>query len=214
MILPAALAALATVAACPVVAWGTGRRPRVPAVAASVVAAAAMCAGFVAASASSTGGSRLETAAWVALATVLAVQVHIDVVARRLPRQISYVGLVVVAATLCAARLVDPVGPRGGGLVGMLTGAVLLTGITALLVVGSGHRLGPGDIHLSPLLGAALGWFDPWWVVAAWFLTAVAGGLGVVVLFGLGRAGRGSRVPYGPFMVAGTVAAVAGSALA
>jgi leader peptidase (prepilin peptidase)/N-methyltransferase len=147
-------------------------------------------------------GSWTETTAWVVVGVVLSGQVHIDLAVQRLPRQISHVGLVVVVALLLASPA-----PSNGGPVGMLVGTVSMWVITAGLIAVSRHKLGRGDLHLSPLLGAVIGWFDPWGLLTAWLVTAVAGGAVAAVLLATGRVERDTVIPYGPFMVLGTVGA-------
>ena len=67
----------------------------------------------------------------------------------------------------------------------------------------AGRGMGLGDVALAPLLGLTLGWLG--WGAS---LTGLLGGfvLGALVgllLMAVGRAGRRSRVPHGPFMLAG-----------
>lgn len=138
------------------------------------------------------------------VAAVLATQVVIDLCVRRLPRALSYGGLVVFA--VCAA-FTDPM--EADGLRGLLIGAVAMTAASALLVAISRGALGLGDLHLSPLLGALIGWFEPSGVVVAWLITAVAGALVTSIGLATKRLARGSMIPYGPFMVFGGVAAIA-----
>jgi leader peptidase (prepilin peptidase) / N-methyltransferase len=146
------------------------------------------------------------TLGWGVVAGVLCVQVVIDLVSRTLPRQVSYAGLVVAAPLLA----VSP-SPGGGGMAGIVIGAIAMTVIAAGLFMGARGSFGIGDVHLSPLLGMSLGWLNPWLILTAWVVIAVAGGIGITVLL-LGRRIRwSSPVPYGPFMVAGTfVAALIG----
>jgi leader peptidase (prepilin peptidase)/N-methyltransferase len=68
--------------------------------------------------------------------------------------------------------------------------------------------IGRGDVHLAPLLGLTIGWFDPWSVLIAWFFALLAGGLVSAVLLGSRRVSRRSTIPYGPFLVLGSAVAV------
>ena len=142
--------------------------------------------------------------AWGAFAGFSATLVAIDLATRTLPREISLLGFVLVAGFL----LFSPA-PSSGGVLTMLVGAVMMTAITALLVFISRGALGVGDLFLSPMLGAALGWIDPWLVVVAWLVTAVTGGVVIAGLIVSRRVSARSKVPYGPFMVAGTFAVLA-----
>jgi leader peptidase (prepilin peptidase) / N-methyltransferase len=142
-------------------------------------------------------------AGWGVVAGGLAVQVVVDLRTRTLPRQISYATLVLAVPLLMVAPA-----PLSTRLAGMLVGALAMTAVTGALVLAARGALGIGDFHLSPLLGAAVGWVNPWAVVTAWLLIALIGGVVSVVLLVTRRAGRRSLVPYGPFMVAGTAAAI------
>lgn len=66
-----------------------------------------------------------------------------------------------------------------------------------------------GDLHLSPLLGALIGWFSPGAVLLAWMVTAIAGALFTSVGLATKRLSRTAMIPYGPFLVFGTVVSVA-----
>jgi leader peptidase (prepilin peptidase)/N-methyltransferase len=68
--------------------------------------------------------------------------------------------------------------------------------------------MGDGDVRLSPLLGAYLGWLNPGLALVGLFFGFVSGAVVGVVLLVSGRAGRKSSVPFGPFLALGTVAAV------
>ena len=138
------------------------------------------------------------------VSAILATQVVIDLCVRRLLRELSYAGL---AVFLLSSFFLDPV--HASGLSGLLIGALVMTAITALLVLVSRGALGLGDLHLSPLLGGLIGWFSPGAVLFAWMITAFAGALFTVVGLATKRLTRGTMIPYGPFMIFGTVASVA-----
>jgi leader peptidase (prepilin peptidase) / N-methyltransferase len=171
--------------------------------AAPTVVLAVVLGGLLAWAASSLTGSLLVAAGWGVVGAGLAVQVVIDLDTRTLPRQISYATLVMAAPLLLAGP--PSVGDRA---LGMVLGAVAMTAITGVLVLASRGALGIGDLHVSPLLGAAVGWVDPWAVVTAWLVTALVGGVTAAALLMARRVDRRAMVPYGPFMVAGTMAAV------
>lgn len=137
------------------------------------------------------------------VAAVLATQVIIDLGVRRLPRELSYGGLVVFVVCALITEPMDAAGPSG-----LLVGLIAMSAIAALLVVVSRGALGLGDLHLSPLLGALVGWFAPGAVLLAWMITAVTGALVTTAGLATKRLSRGSMIPYGPFMVLGAVASV------
>ena len=86
-----------------------------------------------------------------------------------------------------------------GGL-GALTVAIAIRGL-------SGGGLGGGDVKMVALVGAVVGYPG---VLSAGFWAALAGGVTAAVLLVTRRAGRGDRVPYGPFIALGAVAALLG----
>ena len=68
--------------------------------------------------------------------------------------------------------------------------------------------MGDGDVRLSPLLGAYLGWLNPGLVAVGLFMGFLAGAAVGVAMMTRGRAGRKTAVPFGPFLALGTVVAV------
>jgi leader peptidase (prepilin peptidase)/N-methyltransferase len=84
----------------------------------------------------------------------------------------------------------------------LLGGLALGTGYFVLFLIHP-PGMGFGDVKLALALGVALGWYG-WGVLFtgafAGFLYAAGYGF---VLFLLGRAGRKTAMPFGPFMVAG-----------
>jgi leader peptidase (prepilin peptidase)/N-methyltransferase len=77
-----------------------------------------------------------------------------------------------------------------------------------LVYVGSKGGMGEGDVRLSPLLGAYLGWINPGLVGAGLFLGFLSGAIVGLVLMAVGRGGRKTAVPFGPFLALGTIAAI------
>ena len=68
--------------------------------------------------------------------------------------------------------------------------------------------MGMGDVKLAGVLGLVLGWLG-WGVVAfGGFLGFLLGGVLGVALMVAGRAGRKSKIPFGPFMLVGAFLAV------
>lgn len=138
------------------------------------------------------------------IGAILSTQVVIDLCVRRLMRELSYAGLVVF---LTCGFFVDPL--QASGITGLIVGAIAMTAIAGLLVLVSRGALGLGDLHLSPLLGALIGWFSPGAVLLAWMVTAIAGALFTSAGLATKRLSRSAMIPYGPFLVFGTVVSVA-----
>lgn len=135
----------------------------------------------------------------------------IDLQHHRLPFVLTGVAAALTVPLLAldaVSRSTDPVLPAlasGGVWLGVYGGAWLFTG---------GRGMGLGDVALAPLLGVSLGW-SGWGASLSGLLAGFL--LGGVVAGGLlvaGVTGRRTRVPHGPFMLAGAaVGLLAGPAL-
>lgn len=132
------------------------------------------------------------------LAAVAPELTRIDRTEHRLPNRLVVPGIpvgVVAAAGSWATTGEPPVVPVVAG--------VAFAGVLFLFALADG--MGMGDVKLAALIGLA----SPTTViaVAAPILAFLVGGLvGVVVLI---RRGRGARIAFGPFLLAGYVAALA-----
>lgn len=93
-------------------------------------------------------------------------------------------------------------------LVPALVGMAALCVLYVVLFLINPRGIGLGDVKLAGPLGAYLGWLggDTWLVGA--FLGVLFGGLFAVSLLVLRKATAKSAIPFGPFMIAGTVVAV------
>lgn len=147
----------------------------------------------------------LETVAFCVLAAGLLALSWIDLRIKRLPREISYTTLAIGAPLLVVAALIRDEPRRIWTLV---LGAVLATVFMYAVHVLSKGGMGDGDVRLTPLLGAYLGWlglpFVPVGLFLAFLFGSVVGVIGMIV----GRAGRKTAVPFGPFLALGTLVAV------
>jgi leader peptidase (prepilin peptidase) / N-methyltransferase len=145
---------------------------------------------------------RLEWAAFGVVAASVGCLVAIDLAVKRLPLAISYGSFAVVSGLLALGW-----DSTWSGIGGACVGAASMFAIAWLL---SRFRtgIGRGDVHLAPLLGLTIGWFDPWSVLIAWFFALLAGGLVSAVLLGSRCVSRRSTIPYGPFLVLGSAVAV------
>ncbi|HYO39377.1 MAG TPA: prepilin peptidase [Nocardioidaceae bacterium] len=124
----------------------------------------------------------------------------IDLDRQRLPFVVTGVVALLVVAGLAGDLLLGSAALRP---VALLSVALWLLVYGGVWLVTAGRGMGLGDVALAPLLGLALGWLG--WGPT---LVGLLGGfvVGAVVGVGLilgGRAGRRTRVPHGPFMLAG-----------
>lgn len=131
----------------------------------------------------------------------------IDLDTKRLPNALTYPSYPILAVLLLVPAVLDGAWAEYGR---ALLGGLALFGIYLLLALVYPAGMGIGDVKLAGILGMALGWlgWGPWLVGA--FLAFLLGGLAGLALIVLGRAGRRSAIPFGPFMVAGALVAVLG----
>jgi leader peptidase (prepilin peptidase)/N-methyltransferase len=143
-----------------------------------------------------------ELPAYLYLAAVAIALALIDLDVMRLPDKI------VLPSYGVAAALLAPVSVAAGDLTAPLRGlaaAAVLYLVYRLLAVWG---MGGGDVKLAPLLGFYLGWLGWGAVAVGAFAGFVLGGLAGAVLLALKLATRRSRIPYGPYMLAGAFLAV------
>lgn len=86
-------------------------------------------------------------------------------------------------------------------------GAAALFGFFFLLAFVQPAAMAFGDVKLSGLIGGVLGYLSWWTLVLGGFLGFLLGALVGVALMAVGKAGRKTAVPFGPFMVAGALIA-------
>lgn len=72
-----------------------------------------------------------------------------------------------------------------------------------LLMMLKPGNMGFGDVKFSGVVGLALGWFGWRVLLVGGFMAFLIGGIVGIALMVAGRAGRKSKVPFGPFMIAG-----------
>lgn len=140
--------------------------------------------------------------AYLYLAAVAIALALIDLDVKRLPDAIvlpSYsVGLLLLVPAMIAEH------SWTAGTRGLIAAAVLYAGFFLLSRFG----MGGGDVKLAALLGLYLGWLGWSSVAVGLFSGFMLGGAFAVALVIARRAGRKSRVPYGPFLLAGAFVAV------
>jgi leader peptidase (prepilin peptidase)/N-methyltransferase len=139
-----------------------------------------------------------------ALAVALAV---VDVRTHRLPDALTLpayplLGTLLVAASLVGDGALAALGRAVAGALGAFAGYYLLAAL------GRG-ALGFGDVKLAGVLGMVLGWAGWASLAAGVLLGFVFGGMTALLLLAARRVTRRTRVPFGPFMLAGALAALA-----
>jgi leader peptidase (prepilin peptidase)/N-methyltransferase len=156
------------------------------------------------------GASWTAVAYCVLCAGLLALS-WIDLRTRRLPREITYTVAAIGVPLLVVAALVEH---RPGRITTMVVGAAIALAFMSLLYIVSRGGMGDGDVRLSPLLGAYLGWLGLGFVPVGLFLGFLFGAVVGLAVMAVGSAGRKTAIPFGPFLAAGTVVGVlAGQAI-
>lgn len=146
---------------------------------------------------------------WAAVGIALTL---IDLDHHRLPNAIVLPSYLVTAALLVLASILT------GDYIRLLTatiGAAVLFALYWILAIAYPGGMGFGDVKLAGVLGMLLGWLGWAALIVGGFSAFLLGGLvGVVLMIG-GRATRKSRIPFGPFMIAGAwIGVFAGEAIA
>ncbi|WP_026373999.1 prepilin peptidase [Agrococcus lahaulensis] len=153
-------------------------------------------------------GPVAETLAFAVLAAVGIALAWIDIDTQRLPDAIVLPSYAVVGLLLAAAAAATA---EWGSLLRAAAGAGILFGAYFAMAFAYPAGMGLGDVKLAGLLGMALGWLGWGELAVGGFGAFLLGGAFALVLVALGRAGRGSGIPFGPWMLlASTVAVFAG----
>lgn len=126
----------------------------------------------------------------------------IDLIERRLPRELVYPGVALVAALLATSAILHS---RGLDLLRALAGSAILVAFYLVLALASRGGLGAGDVKLGGLLGLALGWLSWSSLVTGTFLGWLAAALAWVILRVARPRSRGSLLPMGPFLTLGAL---------
>jgi len=135
----------------------------------------------------------------------------IDLEHRRLPDRIVLPALPIAALLLALAALVGDSDTVGATILRSAAGAGILFAVYFVILFAYPRGMGFGDVKLAAVLGLYLGWWGWGSLVVGFFAAFVLGGAFSLVLVALGRAGRKSKVPFGPWMLLGAwVGIVAG----
>ena len=147
-------------------------------------------------------GWTAELPAYLYLAAVAIALTMIDIDVQRLPTAIVRPSYAVALALLAPAALA--VGEPFAVLRGLLAAGLLYLLYRVLAIWG----MGGGDVRLAPLIGFYLGWLGWSAVAVGAFAAFLVGGLVGAVLMATRLATRKSRIPFGPYMLAGAFLAI------
>jgi leader peptidase (prepilin peptidase)/N-methyltransferase len=122
-----------------------------------------------------------------------------------LPRAILYPALALVAAALLGAAAATGQWHRLG-----IAGACAAVAFAFFYAINFLRPawLGFGDVRLAALLGLALGWMGPWYLVIGFMAANLAGAAVGIGLMARGKASCTTALPYGVFLGGGSVFAL------
>ncbi|MEU8427692.1 A24 family peptidase [Micromonospora sp. NPDC048887] len=190
------LPALGPAARCPGCRARVGAPPAVVEVALLFAVAVPLFAGGAPA-------ARLALAWWLVWAVPMTI---VDAMAHRLPDRLTWPSAAGVWALLGVAALTGP--GAGPWVRAVLAGLALAGGFAATTLLFGRRGFGLGDAKLALGAGALLGWYGwPALVTGLVFALALAGLAGVVLLAAR-RVRWSGHLPFGPFLVLGTAAAM------
>ena len=138
--------------------------------------------------------------AFAGLAVITPPLTVIDIRQHRLPNALTAAGA--MWALLCALAIAIDARAWQPLLMSSLTGLACAGGLLLLAFVSKGG-MGMGDIKLAGVIGLVMGliaWTD---AVAAIVWAFVLGAVISIVLIFIGKAKRGTAVPFGPMLIAG-----------
>jgi leader peptidase (prepilin peptidase)/N-methyltransferase len=145
-----------------------------------------------------------ELPAYLYLAAIAIALAAIDLDVMRLPDKIVRPSYAIAVVLLAPAAIADH--SWAGAVRGLVAAALLFAFYWILAILPRG--MGGGDVKLAPLLGFYLGWLGWSSVAVGAFAGFLLGGAFGTVLMVLKVAGRRTRIPFGPHMLAGAFLAV------
>ena len=139
--------------------------------------------------------------AFLAFTAVLIAVTATDLEHRRIPTPIVWTGLVIGVVLLVAATAAESL--PWWWMARAAIGAAACGGAFLALVLALPRGMGMGDVRLVTVEGLYLGWLGAGLPLVAIFLGFLVGSVVGIGLMVAGRAGRKTRIPFGPFLAAG-----------
>lgn len=137
---------------------------------------------------------------WLAAAGIALA--FIDVEHHRLPNKITLPSYFAVGALLLLPAFLDD---QWSAYLRAWFGAAAM-GITYLILVLIYPKgMGVGDVKLAGVLGLALGWLGWAEVLVGGFLAFLLGSVGGIAVIAVKGGGRKTKIPFGPYMLAGAL---------
>jgi len=151
-------------------------------------------------------GISWTTPAYLYLAAISVALALIDIDTRRLPNAIVLPSYVVVPVLLAVASWGADDWPA---MLRAVIGGVALYAFYFVMVLVKPGAMGFGDVKLAGILGAYLAWLGWGSFAVGAFAAFLVGGVFSIGLMVAGRAGRKSKIPFGPWMLIGCAIGVA-----
>ena len=129
----------------------------------------------------------------------------IDIDTKRLPDALTLPSYVVAAVLLLLPAIIDS---QWDHYLHAAVGAGALFAFYFILALIYPSGMGFGDVKLAGVLGLYLGWLGWGVLVVGGFLGFLLGAVLGGVLMVVGRAGRKTKIPFGPFMLLGALLAI------
>jgi len=154
-------------------------------------------------------GWNLALPAFLYLAAISVALAVIDIDVHRLPDAIVLPSYPVAAVLLALASWDVGVDYDGAALLRAAVGGAALFVLYLALVLAHPRGMGLGDLKLAGILGMYLGWVGWGALAVGAFAAFLLGGVFGIVLMLVGRAGRKTKVPFGPWMLVGAAVGIA-----
>lgn len=150
-----------------------------------------------------TGGEWLQFAVWLVCLVGFMALVIYDIRYMLLPNKIIFpLTGIAIFGTLAQALLLSSVDPLKSASLGLLIGGGLFY---ILFQVSDGRWIGGGDVKLGFLLGILVG--GPELALLMLFIASLLGTMFSLPLMATGRMTPKMRIPFGPFLIIGAIAA-------
>lgn len=150
-------------------------------------------------------GISWELPAYLYLASAGFALAVIDLDTKRLPNALTLPSYLVGGALLLLPAIADS---QWDDYLRAWLGAAALFAFYFILALIYPRGMGLGDVKLAGVLGLYLGWLGWGVLVVGGFLGFLLGAVLGGALMVVGRAGRKSKIPFGPFMLLGALLAI------
>jgi leader peptidase (prepilin peptidase)/N-methyltransferase len=129
----------------------------------------------------------------------------IDLDVKRLPSSIVLPSYPIIALLLTVGALISD---EPAALLRAVVGGAALYVFYYVLAISYRQGMGFGDVRLSGIVGGALGFLSYRALLVGAFSAFLLGGIVGIFVMALGRGGRKTAIPFGPFMLIGAFVAI------